>query len=112
MLTRFRQKSHRSGRGEPDRFDGYTATVIDPWGLRVARRRPEIDPALDGEAVDLRQLGGREGEVVERLEVVVELGDRARPDQGRGDPRIAQRPGEGHLRQRLPTPARDLAECP
>ena len=50
-------------------------------GLCIAGRRPQVDPTLDGEAIDLRELGGLEGEMVECREIVVELGDRTRADE-------------------------------
>src|SRR5439155_77369 len=78
--------------------------------LRGARPRPQIDSTLDGEAVDLGKLGGLERELVERREIVVELCDRARANQRRCHPRVAQRPSDRHLSQRLPSTPGDVAE--
>ena len=43
-----------------------------------------------------------EVEAVDRADVLLELGDAACADERRGDARVAQRPGERHLGERLP----------
>src|SRR5262245_8735925 len=60
----------------------------------AARSLPEVDAALGGVAVDLGQLLVRETEILQRAERIVELLDARRADQGRGHPRVAQRPGK------------------
>jgi probable blue pigment (indigoidine) exporter len=72
-----------------------------------AGARPEVDAGLGGVLVDLGQLVGGEGQVVQRGHAVLQLGDAAGPDQGRGHPGIAQRPGQRQLGQGLSTPAGD-----
>ena len=47
---------------------------------------------------------------VERADVVLELRDAAGADQGRGHARVAQRPRQRELGQRLPAALRDLVE--
>src|SRR5690349_21502305 len=61
-------------------------------------------------AVDRRQLVGREVEPFEGAEVLLELLDAARADDGGGDPGVAQRPRQRHLGERLATFARDDVE--
>src|SRR5438477_198326 len=72
----------------------------------VARSGPDVDPAVSGVAVDLLELGGRELELVQGSNVLLELGDAAGPDEGRGHDGVAQGPGNGHLGQRLAAPQR------
>ncbi len=48
---------------------------------------PQVDAAVAGVAVDLLQLLIREGEVVQRIQRIVELLDIARADEGGGDAR-------------------------
>src|SRR5687768_10370220 len=62
---------------------------------------PEVDPAVDGVLVDGPQLVVVEREVVQRRDVLLQLVHAARPDQHGGHARVAQRPGEGHLREAL-----------
>jgi hypothetical protein len=52
--------------------------VVASNGPGIARCRPQIDVALDGEPVNLGRFGLLEGEVLERREIVVELCDGAR----------------------------------
>ena len=47
---------------------------------------------------------------VERADIGLELRDAARADERRGHARIAQRPGQRHLRERLPASPRDRVE--
>src|SRR5882672_2966316 len=68
--------------------------------LPCARRCPEVDPTFGGVPVDVFQLLGRELELVERADVLLQLGHAAGPDQRRRDAGIAQYPGERHLRLR------------
>jgi hypothetical protein len=75
-----------------------------------ARRRPEVDPALRRVAVDLGKLSRGELEVPERGEVLLELDHAARSDDRRGHTRVAECPGERHLRQALSSTFRDLGE--
>ena len=56
------------------------------------------------------QLVGAEVQAVQRAQVVVELRDAARADQHRGDPAVAQRPGQRHLGQRLAAVGGQLVE--
>src|SRR4051794_9170266 len=72
-----------------------------PGALPLARPRPEVDVRLRGVAVDLLDLTRGEVEAVERAEVVLELADAARPDERRRHARVAQRPRQRELRQRL-----------
>ena len=57
--------------------------------------------ALDGVAVDRGQLVGVEVQVLQRGDVLLELGHAAGADQRRGDPRVAQHPGQRQLGQGL-----------
>jgi len=57
--------------------------AISDTSLGVAGPGPEVDPAIDREPVDLCQLIRCEPELVERCQVVIELFDRARPNQRR-----------------------------
>jgi hypothetical protein len=52
--------------------------------------------------VDLVQLVGGEGRELACGEAVVELRDAAGADQHRRHPLVAHRPGQRHLRERLP----------
>src|SRR5438552_9910655 len=45
---------------------------------------PDVDPAVGGVAVDLFELGGRELEPVQGGDVLLQLGDAARPHERRG----------------------------
>src|SRR5689334_15971800 len=76
----------------------------------VAGRLPEVDAGLDRVAVDRGQLVVREVEVVERAEAVLELRHAAGADQGRRHARVAQRPRDRHLRERLPAALCHLVE--
>ncbi len=60
--------------------------------------------------VDLREFGWGEREVCEGGEVVFELDDFARADEGGGDARVTQDPSEGHLREALATGLGDGVE--
>src|SRR6202011_4814807 len=82
----------------------------EPRRSGVARRGPEVDPALRAVAVDLLEFLSVEVEPLERRDVLLELANAARADQGRGDARVAQDPGDGELRQRLTAPGGDLVE--
>ena len=84
--------------------------VIRSCDLR--RLGPEVHAGVDGVLVDLGQLVVGQRREVERVEVGVELLDRRGPDHGRGDPRVAQRPLEGELRELLPAPLGDLVQRP
>ena len=100
------------GTGRPARWSGSVArvTAVAP-GVHGASvlglRPPQVDAALDRVLVDLGQLLGREVQPVERRDVLLELRDAARADDQRGHPLVAQRPGEGHLRERLAPALRD-----
>ena len=61
-------------------------------------------------AVDLGQLVVGEVEAVERGDVVLELGDARGADERRGHTRVAKRPRERQLSQRLPAPLGDLVQ--
>ncbi len=50
--------------------------------------------------------------MIERAEGVFQLRHRPRADQRRGDPSVAQRPGDGHLGKALPTALRQGVERP
>ena len=50
-------------------------------GLGAARARPDVDAAVHGVAVDLRELLHGEVKVLDRRDVLLELLDAARPDQ-------------------------------
>ena len=63
-------------------------------------------------AVDLDELLWRELGLLERGQVRLELLDPADADKGRGDARVAQGPGECHLRERLAAPTGDLGQRP
>src|SRR3954463_16352689 len=67
---------------------------------------------LSADPVDLGQLGIVEVEAVEGRDVLLELRDAARADQGRGDSRVARRPGDRQLGQRLAAPAGQLVQRP
>src|SRR5439155_5599520 len=71
---------------------------------------PDVDPAVGRVAVDLFELGGRELEPVQGGDVLLQLGDAAGPHQRRGHDRVAQRPCDRHLGQRLAAPFRDLVQ--
>ncbi len=53
-----------------------------------------------------------EVKVLDRRDVLLELRDAAGADQRRGDARIAQRPGDRELSERLPTACGDLVQRP
>jgi hypothetical protein len=76
----------------------------------AARGLPEVDAGVDGVLVDLAQLVVGEVQALERAERVVELGDARGADQRRGHARVAQDPGDRHLRERLAAPLGDLVE--
>src|SRR5690349_6892739 len=77
-----------------------------------ARPLPDVDPGVDRVLLDLRELVVVEVQAVERADVVLELRDAARADQRRGHARVAQRPRQGQLGQRLSAPLRDLVQRP
>src|ERR1700733_7346216 len=80
--------------------------------LLLARGGPEGDAAVNRDLVDLLELARVEVQAIERRHVLLELGHRARAEQRRGDPRVAEHPGDRHLGQRLPAPLRDFIELP
>src|SRR5205807_2412610 len=61
-------------------------------------------------AVDLGELVGLEVRPLQRRDVLLELGDAARPDERRRHALVAQRPGERELRQALAATRGDLVE--
>src|SRR5438552_8881776 len=73
---------------------------------------PEVDPAVGRVAVDLAQLLGCEGELVERGDILFELRHAAGADQCGGDAWVPQRPDESHLGQRLAAPLGQLVQGP
>src|SRR5688572_32337955 len=80
--------------------------------LRLARRCPDVDVTLRRVAVDLGELLVREVEVVERRDVLLELRDAARADQGRRHAWIAERPGQRHLGEGLAPSRSELVQRP
>src|SRR5688572_20979318 len=74
------------------------------------RLLPEVDPAVDRQWLDPRELLVGELQVPHGAEAVLELRHARRADQRRRDPRIAQRPRDRHLRQRLPPGGGDLVQ--
>src|SRR6266508_6149640 len=76
----------------------------------LARGRPQVDAAVDGVPVDLFDLVAGEGQVRERPDVLLELLDAARTDERGGDTRVAERPGERELRERLAPPLGNRVE--
>src|SRR5438309_9734075 len=81
-------------------------------GLLPARCRPEVDAAIGGVAINFSELVRRKRQLVDRTDVLFQLRDAARADQRRRHPRVAQRPGERHLGQRLAAPLGQLAQRP
>src|SRR5581483_12467180 len=71
-----------------------------------------IGLTLEGQAVDLGQLVRRELEPVQGAEILVQLLHAADPDDRSRHPRVAERPRERHLRERLAALARDVAQRP
>ena len=55
---------------------------------------------------------GRELQMAQSGDVLFELGHAARTDQHRRHPRVAQGPGDGHLREGLMSPEGDVVESP
>src|ERR1035437_569976 len=98
----------------PTRIEGGLLNVLIPKAIPgrlasgFAGRRPEVDPALRRVAVDLGELRRGELEIAERSEVLLELGHVARSDNRRGHARVAECPGERHLREALTATLRDL----
>ena len=64
----------------------------------VARSGPDVDPAVSGVAVDRLELGGRELELVQGGNVLLELGDAASAEQSLGQLR-ALNPSFEHLKE-------------
>ena len=89
-----------------------SAAPLPPADRALAHEFPSLEraqrlmPASTRVAVDLGELVVGEVEVVERGEVLLELLDAARADQRRGHARVAQRPGERQLGERLAAPLR------
>src|SRR3954447_2611310 len=81
-----------------------------PRARLLAGTPPQVDAGVGRVTIDLGKLVLGEREALERSEGVVELLDARDADQRRGDPRVAQRPGERHLRERLPAAPCDLVE--
>ncbi len=69
--------------------------------FRAGRLGPEIDVAFDRMGIDLGQFLGGKGQVVQGCHVFHDLLGSTGADQGAGDARIAQGPGQGQLRQAL-----------
>src|SRR5450759_3707018 len=90
--------------------DQVVVSVLGRLASGFAGRRPEVDPALRRVAVDLGEFRRGELEVPERGEVLLELGHAACPDDRRGHARVAEGPGERHLREALTATLRDLGE--
>src|SRR5712691_10283989 len=63
--------------------------------------RPEVDPAVEGVTLDLRELDAREVQPFERGDVRLVLRVAARADQGRRDALVAEHPRERELCERL-----------
>src|SRR5206468_4292060 len=74
------------------------------------RSGPDVDPRVGRVAVDLGKLVIREVEAVERSEGVVELLEARDADRRRRHARVAQRPRERRLGERLSAPRRDLVQ--
>src|SRR4029077_20773546 len=83
-----------------------------PPPLLLARRSPEVDAAVCCVTVDLAELIGRKLELVEGTDILFELRHAAGPDERRRHPRVAERPRQRHLRQRLAAPQRHLVQRP
>src|SRR5215217_3913738 len=81
-----------------------TRSTAVRWSPPATSRPP------GNELVDPGELVGPEGEVAQGAEVVLQLPDAARADDRRGDPVVAEHPGEGHLRERLAAVGGELAE--
>src|SRR5690348_518697 len=88
------------------------ATSVTVAASALAGAGPEVDAAVHGVPVDLRELVAGELEPVERGDVRLELLDTRCADQRRGDPLVAQDPGERELRERLPAAGGDLVQRP
>src|ERR1035437_2633653 len=89
--------------------DGRSPTPASPFDC--VPLGPEAYPWISRrQFVDLSELLRGETRVVESGYVVLELADAGTADQGRGDARVAERPGERHLRQRLPASTGDLVQ--
>src|SRR6266511_3812977 len=88
--------------------DGLTS----PTGSPGRRLLPQVDPGVGRVAVDLFELVLGEPEVAERPDVVLQLGHAACADQRGRDPRVPERPGHRHLRERLPPPLREVVQGP
>src|SRR4051812_3488385 len=84
--------------------------ALYPKSSRVARLLPDVDARVHRVLVDLGELGLGELEVLERGHVGLELPDARRADQRGCDARVAEHPGDRHLRQLLAAPLRDLVE--
>ena len=86
------------------------ATVLSTDRLIRAWLAPQVDAAVVRLAFDRRQFAGAEFQLPECADVLADLRRTAGADQRRRDARIAQHPGQRHLRQALAARLRDLVE--
>src|SRR5262249_61758106 len=76
----------------------------------LARGCPDVDAAVGRIALDLFEFDRGEVQLLKCAEVLLELFDAARPDQCRGHPRVAERPGKRELRKCLAATFGDLVQ--
>ena len=90
---------------DPEEFQalGKVASMAGLLGASVilAGLRPGIVASLITMGEDCGKLRGCERKIRQRTDRVIELLDTTRSDEGAGHPRIAQRPRDRHLCQRL-----------
>src|SRR5688500_6075711 len=86
--------------------------IPDVSGMRSCVRLGRLAQlrAVDGEGLDGADLLGRERRSVAGLKAVFQLADARCADERRGDLRVAQNPGQRHLRESLAAALRDLVE--
>src|SRR6185437_3046693 len=77
---------------------------------RAAGSRPNVEIAFECVMIDPLQLLEAELHVTQCAQAFLDLLPAAGTDQRAGDGRLAQHPGDCHLRQALPTLARTLIE--
>ena len=81
-------------------------------GADLGLRTPEVDARLHGTAIDLLELGRIEVQPLYGGDGVLQLLDRARPDDDGGHPRITQDPRHGELSERLAATCGQVVEAP
>ena len=74
------------------------------------RCAPQVDVTVNGVLVDSSDLLWGEFQVRQRTHVCLKLSHAARSDQRRGNPRVTQCPGNGHLRERLAPRQRNVIQ--